>query len=380
MGEASITRGLPAHGGQLSAISAAFSVPVDQLLDFSASIYPDGPSPRVIEALSDALWSPKQLRQYPDLESIDLRSHLATYVAVPAGNILVAHGIVPLMAASLRALGSRKCLLPTPAFGEYRRILQREGIGIHPYRLDPTANFRPDPERLIGSCIEYGCDSVILTNPHNPSGVTLGAAEMRSMLAVAAQNAVRVLLDEAFIDFVPEESVSSHAVQADNLIVFRSVTKFFAMAGLRVAYLIAPTHLAPAIADLLDPWSVSTLASLAAGAAVEDANSISNTIRSNSAEREWLGCALAAIGLTVFPSRANFLLIRLPQERRGDNAWERLIRDHGIVVRNCGTFEGLDESYLRVAVRSRRDNQRLIHALASVIDPNVEPRRMNTCI
>lgn len=371
MGEALITRALPAHGGQLSAISAAFSVPMDRLLDFSASIYPDGPSPRVIEALSDALRSPQQLRQYPDLESIDLRANLERYAAVPAGNILVANGVVPLMSASLRAIQSRKCLLPVPAFGEYRRILERERVEIHTYPLDLTADFRPDLTHLIEYCVEHGCDSVILTNPHNPSGITFGAIEMRSMLALADRHDIRVLLDEAFIEFVPEESVSSYVLQTNNLIVFRSVTKFFAMAGLRVAYLIALGHLVPAIAGFLDPWSVSSLASLAACAAVQDVSYISNTIRRNSAEREWLSCALAGIGLTVFPSRANFLLIRLPQERRGDNAWERLILDHGIVVRNCGTFEELDDSYMRIGVRGREDNQRLIHALASVLNRSI---------
>jgi threonine-phosphate decarboxylase len=371
MREALITRALPAHGGQLSAIAAAFSVPMDRLLDFSASIYPDGPSPRVIEALSDALRIPQQLRHYPDLESIDMRSHLEKYAAVPAGNILVANGIVPLMSASLRAIQARKCLLPVPAFGEYRRILEREGIDVHTYRLDPTANFRPDLDCIIGSCIEHGCDSVILTNPHNPSGVAFGAVEMRSMLALAARRAIRVLLDEAFIDFVPDESISSHVLQTDNLIVFRSVTKFFAMAGLRVAYLISPGRLVPGIAGFLDPWPVSTLASLAAGAAVQDVSYISNTIRRNAAEREWLSCALRGIGLTAFPSRANFLLIQLPHEQRIGNIWERLIVEHGIVARNCGTFEELDDTYMRIAVRGREDNQRLIHALVSVMNRSI---------
>ena len=272
MDEALTTRALPAHGGQLSAISAGFSVPIDRLLDFSASIYPDGPSPRVIEAISDALRSPQQLRHYPDLESIALRANLETYAAVPAGNIVVANGIVPLMSASLRAMQVRRCLVPLPAFGEYRRILERESIEVQTYPLAPRADFRPDLELVIEYCVERGCDSVILNNPHNPSGVTFEATEMRSMLALAARRNIRILLDEAFIDFVPEESVSSHVLQTDNLIVFRSVTKFLAMAGLRVAYLVAPQGLVPTIASLLDPWSVSTLASLAAGAAVQDAS------------------------------------------------------------------------------------------------------------
>jgi threonine-phosphate decarboxylase len=372
MDEALTTRVLPAHGGQLSAIAAAFSVPVDRLLDFSASIYPDGPSPRVIEALSDALRSPEQLRRYPDLESIALRANLETYAAVPAGNILVANGIVPLMSASLRSMQVRRCLLPVPAFGEYRRILERDSIEFHTYRLDPNANFRPDLELMIEYCVERSCDSVILNNPHNPSGVTFAATEIRTILTLAARRNIRILLDEAFIDFIPEESISRHVLQTDNLIVFRSLTKFFAMAGLRVAYLIAPHSLAPTIASLLDPWSVSTLASLAAGAAVQDFSYISNTIQRNSTEREWLSRALAEIGLTVFPSRANFLLIRFPNKREGANVWERLIVDHGIVVRNCGTFEGLDGSVMRVAVCAREDNQRLIRALASVMNQSIQ--------
>ncbi|HTG14281.1 MAG TPA: threonine-phosphate decarboxylase [Blastocatellia bacterium] len=373
-----ITRVLPAHGGQLTAISAAFSVPADRLLDFSASIYPYGPSPRVIEALSDALRIPEQLRRYPDLESIALRANLETYAAVPAGNIVVANGIVSLISTSLRAMQVRRCLLPVPAFAEYRRIFERDRIEFHTYLLDPNANFRPDLELMIEYCVAHSCDSVILNNPHNPSGVTFAATEMRTILTLAAWRNIRIFLDEAFIDFVPEESISNHVLQTNNLIVFRSVTKFFAMAGLRVAYLIAPHSLVPTIANLLDPWSVSTLASLAAGAAVQDSSYISNTIQRNSTEREWLSRALAGIGLTVFPGRANFLLIRLPKEREGANVWERLIVDHGIVVRNCGNFEGLDGSFMRVAVRGREDNQRLIRAFTSVMNRNIQTMRMNS--
>jgi threonine-phosphate decarboxylase len=175
MDESLTTRVLPAHGGQLSAIAAAFSVPMDRLLDFSASIYPDGPSPRVIEALSDALRIPDQLRRYPDLESIALRANLETYAAVPADNIVLANGIVPLMSASLRAMQVRRCLLPVPAFGEYRRIFERDSIEFHTYPLDPNANFRPDLELMIEYCVARSCDSVVLNNPHNPSGATFAA-------------------------------------------------------------------------------------------------------------------------------------------------------------------------------------------------------------
>ena len=367
MHEALTACSLPAHGGQFRAIAEQFAVPVDRLLDFSASIYPGGPSARVIQALSDALRCSEQLRRYPDLESTELRSHLARYAGVPAANILVASGAVSLISATLRAIRAKKCLLPEPAFGEYRRVLERESIEIDTYPLVPELNFRPDLQRLFEHCIARGCDTVILTNPHNPSGTTFGATEIRSVFKLAAQSGIRILLDEAFIDFVPEHSVSSDVPMGSNLIVFRSVTKFFAMAGLRVAYVIAPSHLVSKVAALLDPWSVSILASIAACAAVDDRTYIADTIHCSSVEREWLSSTLAEMGFTVFLSRANFLLFRFPEELRNTGAWEELIVRHGIIIRNCATFEGLDESYLRTAVRGREDNQQLIRALTSLI-------------
>ncbi|HVJ07824.1 MAG TPA: aminotransferase class I/II-fold pyridoxal phosphate-dependent enzyme [Acidisarcina sp.] len=359
---------LPEHGGQLRAIAARFSIPESRLLDFSASIFPDGPSPRVLEALADALCDLERLRAYPDLESHELRAKLASYAGVSVHNVLVAHGMVPLLAATLRAIEARKCMLPVPAFGEYRRILHREGVIPETYRLKDETNFQPDLKQLVMHSAERGCDALILTNPHNPTGATLRSDEVHVLVQLAETYGIRVLLDEAFIDFVPEESFSMHVLEANHLIVFRSVTKFFAMAGLRAAYMLAPQHLVVGISRLLDPWSVSTLASIAAIAAVEDTTYIASTVARNQSEREVLRAALSALGLNVYPSRANFLLCRLAHAQRNQDVWERLILDHGIVVRNCATFEDLDETYFRIAVRGRDDNERLIGALDAVLN------------
>ena len=121
---------------------------------------------------------------------------LKPYAAVPAGNIVVANGIVPLMSASLRAMQVRRCLLPVPSFGEYRRILERESIEFQTYPLVQNMDFRPDLEFIIEYCGERGCDSVIVNNPHNPSGGTFAATEMRSILAHATRRNIRILLDE----------------------------------------------------------------------------------------------------------------------------------------------------------------------------------------
>lgn len=367
----SLLSAIPAHGGQLRTIAQAFSVPVEHLLDFSASIYPDGPPRAVFEALSNALRSPQALRDYPDLESNELREQLGRYAGVPAANIVVSNGIVPLLSATIRGLKIHRCLLPVPAFGQYRRVLECAGSEVLEFQLAPERSFRPDLEEMLACCVRHDCDAVILNNPHNPSGAALDVNALRHLVHSAAQHGIRILLDEAFIDFAPQLSICGDVPGRENLIVFRSVTKFFAMAGVRVAYLVSPVQLVESVARMLDPWSISSLASIAAIAAVQDSDYIAGTVDRNTEERAWLTDAFHAIGLTVFPSHANFLLFQLPPEHRDGGLWKRLIVEHGIVLRNCASFDSLDGTYLRLAVRGRENNQRLVHALSSLLNQSI---------
>lgn len=360
-------RAVPAHGGQLRQIAEQFAVPIHELLDFSASIYPDGPPACVLEALNEAIHSPAILRDYPDLDLPELRIALGAYAAIPPANILVANGVAPMIDATLSALRSRRCLLPVPAFGEYRRVLTKCAVEIYPYHLLPELDFRPDCAQLIGACQRHQCDTLLLTNPQNPSGVTMSAKNMQDLVQRAAENKILVLLDEAFIDFVPEGSLSQDVRTFSNLIVFRSLTKFFSMAGLRVAYLIAPEHVVREISCNLAHWPVSAVAAMAANRATKDSTYITATILRNRQEREWLRAELVSLQMTVFPGAGNYLLFRLPEQLRGKSVWEHLIVDHRIVVRNCASFEGLDSSYIRASVRNRADNELLIQALTSSV-------------
>jgi threonine-phosphate decarboxylase len=363
-----VVAALPAHGGQLHAIAAQFSVPATGLLDFSASIVPGGPSPRVTQAIANTLGNPEELRVYPDLDSQELRASLASYTNVPASNVVVGNGMVPLLSATLRAMGAQRCMLPVPAFGEYRRTLQREGVAVEPWPLSEAAGFQPDLERLIESCAERECDILLLTNPHNPTGAVMHAEKLSAAVQRARRYGIRILIDEAFIDFVPQESISAHVPELRNVVVFRSITKFFAMAGLRIAYMIAPKQLVVGVRELLAPWPVSTLAAVGAVAALEDEAWIADTLARNSREREKLAMQLSAVGLAVYPAGANFLFFRLGDVHRNRSVWEGLVADHGIVVRNCATFETLDQTYFRVAVLGSNDNQLLIRALEVVLN------------
>jgi threonine-phosphate decarboxylase len=210
-------------------------------------------------------------------------------------------------------------------------------------------------------------DVILLANPQNPSGVLTSRDVLLELTAAAAARNIFVLLDEAFIDYCPDASLANEVDRFPNLIVFRSLTKFFGMPGLRVAYAIANPALSRQLQQAIAPWSITTLASLAAVAAVEDEPYAARTVALNEDRRDRLVEAIKRLGVHVYQSAANFLLLRLPESSDYRNVWERMILDHGIVLRNCTNYEALAGQHLRIAVRYEQENHRLIEALAQTL-------------
>lgn len=350
----------PLHGGQLRQIADRFGIPVSELLDFSANINPEGPPAAVTGALRQAVEDPSILMNYPDLDEIELRQSLARYSGVRLENVAVANGFVPLLDAALRVLAIRRCLVPVPAFVEYRRTLERSNVEMTPHILSSDSDFSYHAADLFSSA----CDGFLLANPQNPSGALTSRDTLLRIVEEAERRNVFVLLDEAFIDYCPAISLAPEIDRFPNLIVFRSVTKFFGIAGLRVAYATTNAELCKQLQESIAPWSVTTLASLAAGLAMQDEVYARQTIALNDSRRGKMRRAIQELGIHVYPSAANFLLLRLPDSVDCRQLWERLIREHRIVLRNCANYEGLGEGHLRAAVRTDADNERLIEALA----------------
>lgn len=355
-----MTQLAPLHGGQLRQIADHFGIPISELFDFSANINPDGPPPAVLSCLREALDDPSILTNYPDLDERELRQRLAHYAGVRPESVVVANGFVPLLEAALRILPIRSCLVPVPAFVEYRKVLEGSGIAFVPHELDPGSEFKYGPSNLATCTYE----AILLANPQNPSGVLSPRETMLRIVEEAAQRKIFVLLDEAFIDYCPAISLAREIDRFPNLVVFRSVTKFFAMAGLRIAYALAHEQLRKGIQEVVAPWPVTSLASLAAGHAVQDDSYARRTITRNHERRDQMRRAIEKLGIDVYSSAANFLLLRLPGHIDCHQLWERLIRRHRIVLRNCANYEALDSRHLRAAVRGHMENERLIEALA----------------
>jgi threonine-phosphate decarboxylase len=263
------------------------------------------------------------------------------------------------MGPIVRHFGSRRALIPVPAFSEYRRVCAQERVEFVPFPLRRSEGFRLSVSRYVGSI--GSCDLLLINNPHNPTGSLLQGDEMRLILDAG----VSMIVDEAFIDYAAEQSIAREAACRTGLVVIRSLTKFFGCPALRVGYAVAHPDTIQGIREWLPTWPVTQLAMDALGEAVLDESYADCSLVENEAERAWLGERLGELGLTVFPAAANYLFLELgvgmvcASELRA-----RLLARHKMLIRNCDSYEELESGrYFRVAVRSREDNKKLVAAL-----------------
>jgi threonine-phosphate decarboxylase len=358
------------HGGDVDEVAHAYGVSLDCLIDFSSNINPMGPPRRALRRLAREATSRDVLTRYPDPSYSELSQALATALDVQANGVTIANGSAAIIGAIIRTIAPRVCLLATPAFAEYGRALRANGCRVRRFPLDAARGFEFDADAFIRALTQLRPSLCILTNPHNPSGALTRQPTMLRVVDQIRRMKTQLVVDEAFMDYVPTETLVAEAVRSEHLVVLRSLTKFYGMPALRVGYAVSSPRTAARIAGQLPPWPVTTLAASVAAEAIQDQQYARHTLVSIADERRWLSQALGSIGVTVYPSAANFVLLRLPATApTSPRLRARLIIDAGIVVRDCRSFDGLsDGRFIRVAVRQRDENERLVRALGSVLE------------
>jgi threonine-phosphate decarboxylase len=351
------------HGGDLVGIGRAFAREPESLLDFSANINPFGPPDAVSALLRAVAQQPSILAAYPDPYARELSAALAARERVAVARVVVANGSAALLDVSVRALETRRCIVPVPAFGEYARALAAAGAALIPMPLCAEDEFALDPERLIALARAGHADTCIISNPHNPSGRGTSQAAVTALIGELARFGCACIIDEAFVDYVPEIGIAP-ATLGERTVVLRSLTKFFAIPGMRIGYGFAAQPLAERIRALLPSWPVGTLEQRAALAVLGDTRYAQATVLRNTEARAELAGDLRGLDLRVFPSSANFVLFDAGADTNAAGLRDALIREHGIVIR---TFEDdaalAGGAFARVAVRRSEENARLIDAL-----------------
>ncbi|MFQ3788403.1 threonine-phosphate decarboxylase CobD [Halomonas sp. A29] len=356
----------PSHGGRPERMLPRFGLAGDsEVIDFSANLNPLGPPPWLAQRLAASVAG---LAVYPDPDYCEARDAIAMSEGLRPEQVRLTNGgaeAIFLAAALLaRREAGRKvrwAIIVQPTFCEYQRACRHYGIAVQPLAL-AGESFALDEARACEAMGE--ADAVFLGRPNNPTGTLVARDLIERMLAVGERHGSMLVVDEAFIDFVvPDERLTPLLARFDNLLLLRSMTKLYAIPGLRLGYLLGSAAAVNAIAELQPPWSVNALAAGLVAPLLADRDYLARTRAWLDTERPWLQGELKALGLDVVPSHANFLLFQDAHGGSMPALLEHLARC-GILVRHTHNFIGLEGAWLRVAVRSRPENRALVEAIA----------------
>ena len=302
------------------------------------------------------------MSRYPDPNAEELKEALAKRHGMKPAEVLLGNGSTQLIYLLCTALKPRTALVVGPAFSEYSNALTLAGANIRVLSLPAAGSFQFSTESLM-SAWEKDRDIVFLTTPNSVTGQLIPRTEIEKIARVALVRKKFLVIDEAFIDFVEGESIKQLIRDNPYLIVLRSLTKYYALPGLRLGYLLAHSRTVTHFAAYLEPWSVNGPAQKVALACLADESFGLKTDRWLQRERNFLAQALIALkGLAPYPSSTNFLLVRIAN---GSDALElrAFLWHKKILIRVCNSFAGLGSDHFRVAVLRRNDNRRLLEAL-----------------
>jgi len=329
----------------------ALGMSPDDVLDFSANVNPFGPSPEVREVLGSVC-----LAHYPDRACHELRATLAESLGVSPERILPGNGASELIWLTALAFAQPGCrvLVLGPTYCEYARAVWIMGASVTTWQAREETGFVPEPDAIAGHLDSLRPQLVFLCNPNNPTG-TLLPPEMISSWARQNPRTLFVV-DEAYLPFAAGlDSVLDSA--GKNVLVLRSMTKDFGLAGLRVGYAVGAEEVIALLRRVQPPWSVNALAQAAATTSLRDLGHRQHTLRQLARARRELAAALTRLGLPPVPSATHFFLVRVGDA--GDFR-QRLLR-HKMLVRDCSSF-GLPD-HVRIAARRPDENERLLAAL-----------------
>lgn len=351
------------HGGNIYEAARRYGYAESKILDFSSNVNPLGPSPVAKRAANKAL---SFIGRYPDPDLLELRTAIARYFGIKSGHVLCGNGSNTLIHLIPRVFRPKKVLIPFPTYSEYAVAAEDAGGEVVPVSLLESEGFRLDPIEM--SFALKDADMAFLCNPNNPTGRAVPKAEMLEIVRFAHEHGVRLVVDEAFMDFdyMDSDSVIKEAVESSHLICVRTFAAFFGMPGLRIGYAVSDEKTIAALHDSQEPCPVSIPAEQAAIAVLGDWSYIRKTRRLVEKERNRLLSALRILpGVETFPCAANFILIKVTST--DVPTFIDKLGERGMLVRDCSSFPGLDGRYIRITVRTGWDNRRLMKAFRELL-------------
>jgi adenosylcobyric acid synthase len=356
------------HGGNIHKVLRESAAGQEEMLDFSANINPLGPPEWLRPLISSQLES---LVHYPDPDNTNFVKAICEYTGVAPEHIVVGNGTTELLYCVMEMLDCKRALIPVPSYVDYCRAAELAGITVETYPLQEEDDFTLDCNNFSSHIRPE--DLVILATPNNPTGKTVARSTLVSLINQFPKS--YFLIDEAFLDFI--EGGKSLGAEAPNVFTLNSMTKFYGVPGLRIGFGIFPASLARKIKENQPPWSVNTLAQSVGAMALTDTDYQKRSWQTCRELRLELEQELSNIPqLRVYPSEANYLFIKIIAGGTTGALADYCLQQR-IMIRRCDNYRGLEASpsFFRVAVRTSRENKRLVVALCNYFSAKPATRR-----
>lgn len=370
------------HGGNIFQFAHEQRIEPYEVIDFSANINPLGPSQRGLDALNNQL---RYISHYPDATNDDVLNAIADTYGMDKNQIIVGNGAAELLYAICRLPGYTGAFVPAPGFSEYKEALEASKIPVRDifYRPREDDNGKPYFEVPYLALETFAAELkgqdgriiVFLGNPNNPDGTLLDKAHIRTVASMLKDANSLLVIDESFIDFVSNEplrdndqSMRSLINEFDNVIVVHSFTKFYSVPGLRIGAAYGNEKLISQLHQYIPSWSVNTLAQAYTEAALNDVDYIKRTKQKLNEERAFMYDALDVIeGITVYPPSANFILFKVNHDGITANTINENLKKYNMIVRNCDTYVGLNNQWVRIAIKDQDTNIKLVEKLTDIL-------------
>jgi histidinol-phosphate aminotransferase len=329
-------------------------------IKLSSNENPLGPSPAVVRTIMEQLESGDlKLSVYPwEQDEDELRAEIARYIGVGVENIVIGAGIDGVLDTLVKifAGNSDEALIPIPTFSLYESLVTIAGGTPRYLPRKRDGSFNVPPDEVISACNDR-TRMIFLGSPNNPTGNCISEEDVKEI--TESVPAAMVVIDEAYVEFA-DTSLVNLVNEYENVVVLRTFSKAFGLAGLRVGYAIVPKWLISAYRKVTIPFSVNSIAIKAAIAALSDKDHLRRSIELVKSGRSFLEENLRGL-FEVYPAKANFVLLDV-SPRKSSEVCDTLEKN-GITVRDCSSFRGAGDSFIRISVGTQEENEKLVEAL-----------------
>jgi threonine-phosphate decarboxylase len=336
-----------------------------RIMDFSENVHPFGPP----EFIRDNWMSLQNLIvSYPDPDGEPFRSAAAEFHKVEPERVAVGNGAAEIFTWLARRYRGKRVVLVEPAFSEYRKTLEAEGVEISAVQLSEEKGWRLETAKVVLAA--KGSAAVYICNPHNPTGLLLERNDLVTIAKACAKAGCELVLDEAFIDFAGEENTLIPLQKTyPHIIIVRSMTKMYAIPGLRLGYCIGEPGVLKQLKQGAAHWNVNAVSAHIGARCLKEQAYRDHIVEEAVKERQKMAGFLKSRGCQVTLSSANFLSFRLPPEKDADGFFHTLLAA-GIVLRHTKSFRGMDGRWFRIGMKAADQMEELRGAIAQWLRDN----------